>query len=92
MRELRRAQGRCLIQRHHLRPRGAIALFLLRAPGCLVALFFNPRHSQSFETFVRCHLHAFAAMAGIARELVNLLNYFGMGTGRIGGWTVGVVG
>jgi len=26
-------------------------------------------HSQSFETFVRCHLHAFATMGGIAREL-----------------------
>jgi transposase len=26
-------------------------------------------HSQSFETFVRCHIHAFEAMGGIAREL-----------------------
>jgi transposase len=26
-------------------------------------------HSQSFETFVRCHIHAFEAMTGIAREL-----------------------
>ena len=26
-------------------------------------------HSQSFETFVRCHIHAFRFMGGIAREL-----------------------
>lgn len=26
-------------------------------------------HSQSFETFIRCHLHAFEAMGGVAREL-----------------------
>jgi hypothetical protein len=26
-------------------------------------------HSQSFETFVRCHMHAFEMMTGIAREL-----------------------
>jgi transposase len=32
-------------------------------------LYVEFTHSQSFETFVRCHLHAFAAMAGIAREL-----------------------
>jgi hypothetical protein len=25
-------------------------------------------HSQSFETFVRCHIHAFLFMDGIARE------------------------
>ncbi len=27
-------------------------------------------HSQCFETFVRCHIHAFQALVGIARELV----------------------
>ena len=32
-------------------------------------LYVEFTHSQSFETFVRCHLHAFQAMAGIAREL-----------------------
>jgi len=32
-------------------------------------LYVEFTHSQSFETFVRCHLHAFTAMAGIAREL-----------------------
>lgn len=26
-------------------------------------------HSQSFETFVRCHVHAFQMLNGIAREL-----------------------
>jgi len=32
-------------------------------------LFVEFTHSQSFETFVRCHIHAFQSMAGIAREL-----------------------
>jgi transposase len=27
-------------------------------------------HSQCFETFVRCHVHAFESLGGIARELV----------------------
>jgi transposase len=31
-------------------------------------------HSQSFETFVRCHIHAFDYLGGVARELWN----FGM--------------
>jgi transposase len=26
-------------------------------------------HSQSFETFVRCHVHAFQKLNGIAREI-----------------------
>jgi hypothetical protein len=26
-------------------------------------------HSQSFETFVRCHMHAFTALGGVAREI-----------------------
>ena len=25
--------------------------------------------SQSFETFVRCHIHAFVALSGVAREI-----------------------
>ena len=32
-------------------------------------LFVEFTHSQSFETFVRCHIHAFQSMTGIAREL-----------------------
>ena len=32
-------------------------------------LFVEFTHSQSFETFVRCHLHAFQFLGGIAREL-----------------------
>jgi transposase len=31
-------------------------------------LFVEYTHSQSFETFVRCHLHAFHFMTGVARE------------------------
>src|ERR1700756_2715956 len=32
-------------------------------------LFVEFTHSQSFETFVRCHIHAFQSLGGIAREL-----------------------
>lgn len=32
-------------------------------------LYVEFTHSQNFETFVCCHLHAFEAMGGIAREL-----------------------
>jgi transposase len=32
-------------------------------------MYLEFTHSQSFETFVRCHMHAFQAMTGIAREL-----------------------
>ena len=32
-------------------------------------LYVEFTHSQSFETFVRCHLHAFAYLEGVAREL-----------------------
>lgn len=32
-------------------------------------LYVEFTHSQSFETFVRCHQHAFQAMGGVAREL-----------------------
>lgn len=31
-------------------------------------LYVEFTHSQSFETFVRCHLHAFQALGGVARE------------------------
>jgi transposase len=35
-------------------------------------LYVEFTHSQSFETFVRCHLHAFQAMGGVApRALVR---------------------
>ena len=30
-------------------------------------LYLEFTHSQSFETFVRCHMHAFAALGGVAR-------------------------
>jgi transposase len=32
-------------------------------------MYLEFTHSQTFETFVRCHIHAFEAMTGIAREL-----------------------
>ena len=32
-------------------------------------LYLEFTHSQSFETFVRCHMHAFAALGGVAREI-----------------------
>jgi transposase len=32
-------------------------------------LYLEFTHSQTFETFVRCHIHAFDAMGGVAREL-----------------------
>ena len=32
-------------------------------------LYVEFTHSQSFETFVRCHIHAFTAMGGVAREI-----------------------
>src|ERR1700691_749879 len=33
-------------------------------------LYVEFTHSQSFETFVRCHVHAFHALQGVAREIV----------------------
>jgi transposase len=33
-------------------------------------LYVEFTHSQSFETFVRCHIHAFTALGGVAREIV----------------------
>ena len=32
-------------------------------------LYIEFTHSQSFETFARCHIHAFTAMGGVAREI-----------------------
>lgn len=32
-------------------------------------LYVEFTHSQSFQTFARCHVHAFAAMGGVAREI-----------------------
>ena len=32
-------------------------------------LYLEFTHSQSFETFIRCHVHAFAALGGVAREI-----------------------
>src|SRR6266567_7611866 len=32
-------------------------------------LYVEFTHSQSFETFVRCHIHAFHYLGGVAREL-----------------------
>ena len=32
-------------------------------------LYVEFTHSQSFETFVRCHIHAFQFLGGVAREL-----------------------
>jgi transposase len=32
-------------------------------------LYVEFTHTQSFETFLRCHIHAFQAMGGVAREL-----------------------
>ena len=33
-------------------------------------LYVEFTHSQSFESFVRCHVHAFQAFQGVAREIV----------------------
>src|SRR5437667_3437682 len=32
-------------------------------------MYIEFTHSQTFETFARCHIHAFEAMGGVAREL-----------------------
>jgi transposase len=32
-------------------------------------MFLEFTHSQSFETFVRCHMHAFQTLGGVAQEL-----------------------
>ena len=33
-------------------------------------LYVEFTHSQSFDTFARCHMHAFTALGGVAREIV----------------------
>ena len=32
-------------------------------------LYLEFTHSQSFATFVRCHIHAFTVLGGVAREV-----------------------
>jgi transposase len=48
-------------------------------------LYVEFTHSQSFETFVRCHIHAFHALHGVAREVVydNLATAVAERDGRI---------
>jgi len=43
------------------------AFALVEAHSRMFYLEFT--HSQSFETFVRCHMHAFVALGGVAREI-----------------------
>ena len=43
------------------------AFALVEAHSRMLYLEFT--HSQSFETFVRCHMHAFVALGGVAREI-----------------------
>jgi len=43
------------------------AFALVEAHSRMLYLEFT--HSQSFETFARCHVHAFLAMGGVAREI-----------------------
>jgi transposase len=44
------------------------AFVLIDAHSRLLYVEFT--HSQNFETFARCHVHAFHAMQGVAREIV----------------------
>lgn len=48
-------------------------------------LYVEFTHSQSFETFVRCHIHAFRYMTGVARECLydNLWTAVAERDGRI---------
>ena len=48
-------------------------------------LYVEFTHSQSFETFVRCHQHAFQAFGGVARECWydNLLTAVAEHDGRL---------
>jgi transposase len=48
-------------------PRKLYAFCLVEAHSRKIYLEFT--HSQSFETFVRCHIHAFEEFGGCAREL-----------------------
>jgi transposase len=43
------------------------AFALVEAHSRMLYLEFT--HSQTFETFVRCHVHAFTTLAGVAREI-----------------------
>src|SRR5215472_12476171 len=43
------------------------AFALIEAHSRVLYLEFT--HSQTFETFVRCHVHAFTAIGGVAREI-----------------------
>ena len=43
------------------------AFALVEAHSRMLYLEFT--HSQSFETFVRCHVHAFTTIGGVAREI-----------------------
>jgi len=43
------------------------AFALVEAHSRMLYLEFT--HSQSFETFVRCHMHAFVVLGGVAREI-----------------------
>src|SRR6266516_2912799 len=48
-------------------PRKLYAFCLIECHSRKMYLEFT--HSQTFETLVRCHIHAFEAMSGVAREL-----------------------
>jgi transposase len=48
-------------------------------------LYLEFTHSQTFETFVRCHVHAFTALGGVAREIAydNLATAVAEHDGRV---------
>lgn len=64
-------------------PRKLYAFCLLEAHSRLLYVVFT--HSQNFETFVRCHQHAFERMGGVARECWydNLLTVVAEHDGRL---------
>jgi hypothetical protein len=45
-------------------------------------LYLEFTHSQSFETFLRCHIHAFVALGGVAREISSCRRGQTFGAGR----------
>ena len=51
-------------------PRKLYAFCLVECHSRKMYLEFT--HSQTFETFVRCHIHAFAALGGCARERTEI--------------------
>ncbi len=59
------------------------AFCLIEAHGRMLYVEFT--HSQSFETFVRCHQHAFETLGGVAREcwFDNLLTAVAEHDGRL---------